>query len=86
MPAGHRGTRVLPIKETQRPGKEPRICCELGQNYYSATESEASLLLSRLGLETLRPIPQHLAVKQQPVLGSLQPPTGPPSVVRHVNE
>ena len=57
MPAGHRGTRVLPIKETQRPGKEPRICSELGQNYYPATESEAFLVAQPIWSRNLASYP-----------------------------
>jgi hypothetical protein len=31
MPVDHRGMRVLPIKDTQRPGKDSRACAELGR-------------------------------------------------------
>jgi hypothetical protein len=81
MPVDHRGMRVLPIKDTQRPGKESRACAELGRAIIQPLSLRPSSSLSRFGLETLHPIPQHLAVKQLPILGSLQPPGGLPSAV-----
>ncbi len=57
MPAGHRETRVLPIKKTQRSGKEARICSELRQNYCPITESEAFLVAQPIWSRNLAPYP-----------------------------